>query len=623
MPADPAFETALEALLAGRRLVDVPAGSGGDADRLEPLRVMDAIARANRTVLFGEDSTPDGRDAASGSRWGHLEVGEELGRGASGTVHRAWDPRLSREVALKLFAADEAGAGEAALAEGRLLARLRHPHIVTVYGADTHGGVAGIWMELVRGDTLDEVLDRDGPFAAVEVLLVGIDLAGALAAVHAAGLLHRDVKARNVIRERGGRVLLMDLGAGRPLDHVPPSGDTTGTPIYMAPEVLAGAAASERSDIYGLGVVLYRLLTGAYPVTASTLADLRAAHAAGRRTPLERACPDLPPNVRDAIERACDPDPERRFGGAAELERALREAFREAVTLGTPVRGVAARQWARWRQRVVGAVAGVVLVVAAAWASWDTAAAREARRALALPVPPLSTLYLSANGGLVVVEGHRVRAVAGNPAMALAIAVSPDLGIRTLAGAPPWTNGATFTLDGRAAPGPRAASPGLCCFSDGTTDGEFNYAARQDSTLLDPIGSRPLAPRELYRFARDWSDARPIFPLTPSGQYAGVAFSQRSGTFWTARNEPGESVLEQWSREGQLISAQRIESSSAGLAVDPRDGTLWVVRHMPARATIRLDNFDPTGRFLAQYAATMPLAALGVAGAEFAWSGQR
>src|SRR5262245_34164101 len=175
MAPDQEFERAIQALLDGRPVADRQDAGGGAAGSLEPLRVMDAIARAHRAALFGNDLP---LDRSATTHWGHLEVRREIGRGASGTVYRAWDPRLAREVALKLFSED-AAPGDA-LEEGRLLARLRHPHIVSVYGADAHDGISGIWMELLDGETLDDILARDGVFAAEQGLLVGLDLARAL-----------------------------------------------------------------------------------------------------------------------------------------------------------------------------------------------------------------------------------------------------------------------------------------------------------------------------------------------------------------------------------------------------------------------------------------------------------
>ena len=147
------------------------------------------------------------------ARWGHLDLLNIVGRGSYGTVYRAWDTRLERLVALKLF--HGVSDPDVVMQEGRMLARVRHEHVVTVYGADMIDGVAGLWMELVHGETLEQLVKARGPMNAVEAATLGADVAAALGAVHAAGLLHCDIKAQNVVQEAGGRVVLMDLGAGR------------------------------------------------------------------------------------------------------------------------------------------------------------------------------------------------------------------------------------------------------------------------------------------------------------------------------------------------------------------------------------------------------------------------
>jgi hypothetical protein len=268
--------------------------------------------------------------------------------------------------------------------------------------------------------------------------------------------------------------------------------------------------------------------------------------------------------------------------------------------------------------------AALVLTVSGAWAVWDTGPARAVRRAVGLAVPPLSPLYLAVGGGLLILDGAGTRVVAGNPAMAVGIAVSTDLGVRTLAGLPPWTGGAAFGLDGTPVAGPRASADGICCFYDGATDGEFNYAVRQDSTLLEPIGSRPLAPRELYRFSRDWSDPQALFPLTQAGYYSGVSYSKATGTFWMARNDGGVAVLEQWNREGRLVSSPvQTLAPLTGVACDQRDGTIWVMRQLPSAREVRLDNYDASGRRLGTYRVSHPLPFLDAGGAEFVWSNPR
>src|SRR5947208_3393422 len=133
--------------------------------------------------------------------------------------------------------------------------------------------------DLERGQTLEEALARQGPFGAHEAAMIGMELCRALAAVHRAGLVHRDLKAANVMREQGGRVVLTDLGAAR--EHASGAGDEAapqGTPATMAPEQLLGGAVGPAADIYGLGALLFRLVTGRYPIEASSLTELCDRH---------------------------------------------------------------------------------------------------------------------------------------------------------------------------------------------------------------------------------------------------------------------------------------------------------------------------------------------------------
>ena len=275
-------------------------------------------------------------------RWGHLQVFERIGHGAFGDVHRAWDPRLDREVALKLLRSDvldDDGPGSAVIEEGRLLARVRHPNVVTIYGAEPNDGRIGLWMEFVKGRTLEEALQSGRTFTAAEVTRLGVDLCAAVASVHAAGLVHRDIKAQNIMLDDGGRLVLMDFGAGHEADDSPGKA-TAGTPLYLAPEVLSGGAATPRSDVYSIGVVLFRLLTGSYPVLAGDLADLRRAHATGDGADarLERA--EIPVRLRRVLGRAIDPDPDRRYAGAEVFGTAL-TALERAPTIRRAVYGAA------------------------------------------------------------------------------------------------------------------------------------------------------------------------------------------------------------------------------------------------------------------------------------------
>jgi len=281
------------------------------------------------------------RPLTAGERWGHLEILEHIGRGGYADVYRARDTELNREVALKLIRGrlGENGAVPSIPLEGERLARVKHPHLVMIHGASVREGALGLWMEYVRGTTLQDLVRGQGPLGAREAALIGIELCGALAALHAAGLLHRDIKAQNVMREQGGRIVLMDLGAGAEIVRetgCPPAA-VSGTPLYMAPEVLKAASDDPtlgthrgddtRADLYSLGVLLYFTVTGTYPVRAETLAELRRKHADGERHRLRDVRPDLPAPFVAVIERALSPEPERRFASAGEMEMALSAAL--------------------------------------------------------------------------------------------------------------------------------------------------------------------------------------------------------------------------------------------------------------------------------------------------------
>jgi TolB-like protein/Tfp pilus assembly protein PilF len=272
------------------------------------------------------------------ARWGHLDLLNIVSRGSYGIVYRAWDTRLERVVALKLF--HGASNPDAVIHEGRMLARVRHENVVVVYGADVLDGVAGIWMELVHGRTLDNLVKGQGPMPGREAAKVGADIARALAAVHAAGLLHCDVKAQNVVYESGGRVVLMDLSAGR---LVPEARDTddlsdvAGTPRYMAPELFeVGATATRATDIYSFGVLLYFLVSGKFPVDGKTLGELRKAHHESRRRSLGDVCRGLPAGFIEIVSKTLDPDPARRPESAAEVQAALTSLASVPVTAPRP-----------------------------------------------------------------------------------------------------------------------------------------------------------------------------------------------------------------------------------------------------------------------------------------------
>ena len=280
------------------------------------LAVLERIANAHRKL---HTLLPDARSLESGARWGHLELLEEVGRGSYGLVYRAIDTHLHREVALKLYT--DAAPSLTAIDEGRHLAAIDHRNVVRVFGADVIDGRGGIWMEFIRGQRLDRLVAEGGPLSAREAAGIGDDIARALAAIHAAGLVHRDVKAQNVMRAAGGRLVLMDLGASGATEG--PSGGLAGTPLYMAPELFEGARPTPASDIYSLGVLLFFLVTGSFPVAGRTIDDIRRCHHARRQRRLTDLRPDLPAAFVRVVTTALHDVPQRRHETAGHLADAL------------------------------------------------------------------------------------------------------------------------------------------------------------------------------------------------------------------------------------------------------------------------------------------------------------
>lgn len=315
---------------------------------------------------------------------GGYEVFEEIGHGSFGVVYRARDRALQRDVALKVLKPDPLAKEEPALGaeararfvrEARVLASLDHPNIVRIHAVEQEGTELRLCLELLQGDTLQELVRTQGPFSAAEATAIGIDLCRALAAVHAKGLIHRDVKPANVMRATGGRIVLLDFGVTEaPRTRGAAGLRVGGTPLHMPPEqVLRGKEATPASDLYALGVTLYHLVSGRYPYQPEAGATLweRMESPAGP-TPLRTWRPDLPTRLVDLIDRAVAKAPADRFATAGEFERAL--VAGEAQAAAQVARVV--EQAKTRRAAVKWVVAAIVLAAAAvavsrAWSSGD------------------------------------------------------------------------------------------------------------------------------------------------------------------------------------------------------------------------------------------------------------
>ncbi len=348
---------------------------GGDDDRiLNELRTLEQIARFHQTnqeaVAMGEAIADNEADDPRG--WAHFLILGRLGSGSFADVYRAHDTKLQCDIALKLMREDGDSPMNVVrvLKEARLLARVRHANVVQVYGADRVDGRVGLWMELVRGTTLEDLLQRQGTFSGPEASFVGRDMCGAVAAVHRAGLLHGDIKAHNVMREEGGRNVLMDFGAGKDLDmdflhaYVGGADDFAGTPLYLAPEVFTGSRRTQATDIYSLGVLLFHLVTNRYPVEGDTRAAVEDAHRRHERVHLRDVRSDLADEFVSIVERALDPDPRRRFPTAGAFEGAL------ARFLGAPPDGGKQDERFTWPARFIAAAVAAACIVIGTPAYW-------------------------------------------------------------------------------------------------------------------------------------------------------------------------------------------------------------------------------------------------------------
>ncbi|HLZ68550.1 MAG TPA: serine/threonine-protein kinase [Dehalococcoidia bacterium] len=250
-----------------------------------------------------------------------------LGFGSFAAVYRAHDPLLDRQVALKVLLPQlcaDAEDRKRFLAEARALAALRHPHIVTVFEAGEADGSPYFAMELVEGRTLANLIAEQGALPIDRALPLLRDLGSALDAVHAAGLVHRDVKDSNVMLEPGGRLVLMDFGIALATNRarLTQLGYGMGTPETAAPEQIRGEAVGPAADIYALGVLAYQLLSSRLPFTGD-VAHVLYAQAHLPPPPLCEINPALPPRVCAAVEAALDKDPALRPASGAELLRML------------------------------------------------------------------------------------------------------------------------------------------------------------------------------------------------------------------------------------------------------------------------------------------------------------
>ncbi len=263
---------------------------------------------------------------------GRYELLGKLGEGGFATVYRAWDPTLERHVALKLLdrLSDDPDVQRRFLGEARAIASLRHPNIVQFFDVGEADGRPFYTMEVIEGPTLRDLLIQDQRLPLERVVAMLKSLASAIDYLHGAGLVHRDIKASNVMLDPSWRVVLMDFGIVRSIDRTQHTrtGASLGTPEAMAPEQVRGVQVGAAADVYALGVLAYQLLAGRAPFVGDTAYVLHA-QVYEAPPPLAALRPGLPEHVYRAVEWALAKEPEARPQSAA--------TFVQAVEGATPV----------------------------------------------------------------------------------------------------------------------------------------------------------------------------------------------------------------------------------------------------------------------------------------------
>ncbi|HSC27111.1 MAG TPA: protein kinase [Vicinamibacterales bacterium] len=272
-----------------------------------------------------------------GTTVGKYRVVDRLGRGGMGTVYKAVDETLDREVAIKVLNPDlnDSEVLKRFRAEAVTLARLNHPGIATLYELHRHEDDLLMVMEFVRGETFHDLSERLGPLAPPQAAHLCMQVLDALGHAHRAGIVHRDLKPANLMMSESGSVKVMDFGIARVLgtEHVTHGGYMMGTPAYMAPEQVLGREVDGRADLYAVGVVFYRLLSGQLPFDADTAIAMVQKQIADAPTPISTFRPDIPAWCTRIIDRALAKSPGDRFQSAEEFRTALLAAV-QPQTLG-------------------------------------------------------------------------------------------------------------------------------------------------------------------------------------------------------------------------------------------------------------------------------------------------
>lgn len=375
----------------------------------------DADAGAADDPPFDVAALEPSTHAGALGRLGKYDVLGVRGHGGMGVVLRAFDAQLGRPVAIKVLSpalASSAAARRRFQREARAAAAVNHPNVVTIHAVEEHRGQPFLVMELVNGRSLQERLRAEGRLEALEVIRLGAQVAAGLAAAHAQGVIHRDVKPANVMLEDGvGRAKLTDFGLARSTlgnAQLSSRNHIVGTPAYMAPEQLRGGNVDARADLFGLGCLLYAMATGHSPFRGRHTLEVAGKVAEHHPPRLHEVDPAVPEFLSDLVDRLLQKHPDDRYQAADEVAGVLQQylaalnqapsdqvqAILQGRLPGLRRRRVRRRPPARAVGVVLGGAFGAVALGAMAAKSWwrdtgvDPGGGASPALALALPADP-------------------------------------------------------------------------------------------------------------------------------------------------------------------------------------------------------------------------------------------
>ena len=557
--------------------------------------------------------------------FGAYGVTQVIGRGGMGLVLKGHDATLNRFVAIKVLAPGLAGRATGRrrfLREAQAAAAVTHDHVVTIHGFGEINQLPYLVMEYVPGISLEQRLEQSGPLALEETLRIGMQIASGLAAAHAQGLIHRDIKPGNILLEDGlDRVKITDFGLARAIDDtgLTQKGVLAGTPEYMAPEQATGGAMDRRTDLFSLGSVLYAMCTGCSPFRAPSTAAVIHRVCERAPTPLRQLAPNVPLWLAEIIDRLHAKKPADRFQSAEQVAELLgKHLARVQDPSLPPIR----HSWVK-RQRLVPARLGALLHAHRRWL-----AAAIVFTLIGFGIATLIGTGLSGSGlgGLAVSQqGERYQATVAIPsadhfrllstgaAHDETVALEPTRTIR--AGGPERTNALAVSPDGRwLAAGGAKGIVSLWRNAGDQPGAELRgHGGPVTAVTFWPDGRR-LASASVDGTARIWDVESGAALATLKGHEAGLSrlaispnecFLVTASLDKTVRLWDPESGKQQHQWPG-VDMALSVDGKTLAIATTTDTATLWNLQERQKRQSIHIPNaqivhmqFAPAGDTIA------------------------